>query len=85
MIGTQVGNQLLVMLRGLVGTVVGAFRQVPETSLAPLSKPLDPFEDRRAGGVEGPGVLRDVLSVSKEEIDHRPAVGLGVLRVSQRI
>ena len=59
--------------------------EIAQTPLAMLSKPLDPLEDRRAGGVKGPGGLRDVLSVGKEEVDHRPAVGLGVLRVSEPI
>ena len=36
-IGSRVGDELLVMSRGLVGTVVGASRQIPETPLTLLS------------------------------------------------
>jgi hypothetical protein len=84
-IGSQAGNQLLVLGGSPMRAAVGSSGQIAETPLAMLSESPDPLEDRRAGGVKGPGGLRDVLSVDKEEIDHGPAVGLGVLRVSQPI
>ena len=84
-IGSQLGNQFLVLWGNLVGAAMRSSGAISQAALTMLSEPLDPLEDRGAGGAEGPGGFRDVLSVGKEEIDHRPAVPLGLPRVSQPV
>ena len=83
MIGSEVGDQPLVMVWSLVRATVRPSREVPETFPAVGLVPFDPFGDRRPRGSEDPGGVGDVLSVVKEEPDHHPADGLRFLGVSE--
>ena len=84
-IGSQLGNQLLMVWGSLMGTAMRSSGAISQAPLALLPEPLDPLEDCGARGAEDPGGFRDVLSVGKEEVDHRPAVALGLPRVSQPV
>ena len=84
-----VGFQALVgfawLIMYLVGGAMWSSREIPETSLTLLPISLDPFEDRKTGGVEGPGGLRDLLAVGEEEVNYRSAKQLWVLGVSDTL
>ena len=75
-IGSQVGDQLLVMIGGLVSTGLWASREIPQTPPTMHSIRLDPFDDHRSGGSESPGGLRDVLTMGQQEVDHRSTMQL---------
>ena len=76
MIGSEVGYEFPVILRGLVRAAVRALREVPETFPAVGLVPFDPLGHRGARGSEDPGGVGDVLPMVKEEPDHRPADAL---------
>ena len=82
MIGSEVGDQLLVMVWSLVRATARPSREVSETFPTVCLVPSYPFGDCRATGSEDSGGVGNVLSMVKEEPDHRPADGLRFLGVS---
>lgn len=85
MLGSQLGDQFLVLRGNPAGAAMRSSGAISQAHLALLSEPLDPLDDCRARGAKGPRGVRDVSSVGKEGIDHRPAVALGLPRVSQPV
>jgi hypothetical protein len=84
-ISSQFSNEFLVLWRSLVGAGMGSSGAISQAPLALLGEPLNQLEDCGARGAEGPGDFRDVFSVGEEEIDHWPAVALGLPRVSRLV
>lgn len=85
MIGSELGDELLVMLGGFVWRMMRTSREVAETPPALGSIPLDPFDDSRARGSEDSGGKGGVLSIGQEELHHGSADGLRVLGVSDTL
>ena len=85
MIGSKIGYEFLVMFRSLVRRMVRLSRQITETFPAARTIALHPFDDGGATGSEDPGGKGDILSISKEEFDHRSANGPRVPRISDTL
>jgi hypothetical protein len=85
MIGSKVGYELLLMFTSLVWRMVRASREITETFPAVRSIPLHPFDDGGARGSEDSPGKGGILSIGKEEFDHRSANGSRVLRISDTL
>jgi len=84
-IGSKLGDELLVMLGGLMRRMVRPSREVTETLPATGFVSFDPFDDCRARGSEDPCGKGGILSVGKEELDHGSVNGLSVLGISDTL